>query len=571
MNDEAQSAVADADRGHQERIALKFINQVFEGKYEVTNLIGMGGMSYVLEAHDPSLNRKVAIKVLMKDFLSRKDMVKRFIHEARTIAHLPDKKNVVEIFSIGKFKFEDEEREWPYYVMQFLPGEDLEQRMDDRFENEQSFSPEECYSYLAQVLDGLQAAHDVGVIHRDLKPGNIKIMRMERESRVKIVDFGISRMLNDEGKSTSGLTRAGQFFGTPAIMSPEQIQANHDMICPATDLYSVGCVAFCLLTGRYPFEDSAPMNVAIKHLNEMPPAPSQFREGLTAELDMVVLKALEKNPEDRWQNASELKAAFKRVLTGKDNTTAHSIIPSQRFDDSGDRPALGEGDRTAVSQEIDPGVIDASPPAPVNPIETGPTALAPSQVPEARKPGLSVAMLVVIGLLLIVFVGGVLVLASRCNKSDDERVAKTGKIVDKPWKDEEKPPVVIPHVPDAIEDTAGKSVPPYVPSTDPIVTKAKAVPYHKLKSYDQKSWDLLMSSKLIRPKASGKKMVNCKKATLTLATILKHEPNFPDANFYQAECFRRAGNSRKAKKYYQHFLDLAPNHYLASKAKRHVD
>ena len=571
MNDEAQSAVADSDRVHQEQVAQKFIGQIFEGKFKATNLIGMGGMSYVLEALDSSLNRKVAIKVLMKDFLPRKDMVKRFIHEARTIAHLPDKKNVVEIFSIGKFKFEGEKREWPYYVMQYLPGEDLEQYMENRAENGADFTLGEIYSYMAQILDGLQAAHDVGVIHRDLKPGNIKIMRMKSESCVKIVDFGISRMLDDQGQSTSGLTKAGQFFGTPAIMSPEQIQANHDLICPATDLYSVGCVTFALLTGRYPFEDPSPMNVAIKHMSEAPPAPSQFREGLTAEIDMVVLKALEKLPEDRWQNASEFKEALKKVLTGKDSTTAHSIIPLAVFEENGNKPAMGDSDRTAVSQEIDPKAIDPSPPAPLNPIETGPTALAPSLVPGPRKPGLSVNILVLVGVVMVVLLGAILALASRCGKADPDRVA--GDLVEKPWADEEKPPVVIPVVPDVTEDTAlaKEVVPPYMPTIDPVLSMPKAVPYHKLKSYDRTSWDLMISSKLIRPKASGKKMVNCKKAQSALAVILKHEPNFPDANFYTAECFRRAHNSYQAKKHYKHFLDLAPNHYLAPKAKKHVD
>lgn len=567
MNDEAQSVEADAERVHQERIARKFINQVFENKFKVTNLIGMGGMSYVLEAHDPSLNRKVAIKVLMQDFLQREDMVKRFIHEARTIAHLTDKRNVVEIFSIGKFKFEGEEREWPYYVMEFLPGDDLEQRMDDRFENGSDFTLGEIYAYLAQVLDGLQAAHDAGVIHRDLKPGNIKVMRMDRESRVKIVDFGISRMLDDDGKSTSGLTKAGQFFGTPAIMSPEQILAKHDSICPATDIYSVGCVAFALLTGQYPFEDPGALNLTIKHISEAPPAPSQFREGLTSEIDMVVLKALEKDPNDRWQNASEFKEALKRVLIGNDSTTTNSIIPLGRFDKSNGRSVLSDSDRTAVSQEIDPSRIDARPPEPIG---TEPTVLMPSQAPEVRKPEVNTAMLALVGVVVLAVLGTALVFMVQCGKADDQAV-KTDKIVEKPWVDEEKSSKVIPQVPDLAEDTAEKEVPPYVANNELPGFKPRAVPYSKLKSYDQKSWDLLVSSNLVRPKSSGSKMVNCKKAKPTLELILKHEPNFPDANFFLAECYRRTGNSYLAKKHFKRFLELAPNHFLASQAKKHVD
>ncbi|NIP32985.1 protein kinase [Candidatus Saccharibacteria bacterium] len=579
MDDKAESVVAKAERDYQEREARRFIGQVFGGNYKITGLIGIGGMSYVLKALDESLGREVAVKVLLQDFLGREDMVKRFLNEAKTIASLTDKRHVVEIHSIGMFSFEGQERPWPYYVMQYLPGEDLEQIMNDRFDNGQEFTLQEIYAIMSQVLEGLQSAHDAGVIHRDLKPGNIKMASTGREIRVKIVDFGISRTLAGEGKSVSGLTQDGQFFGTPHIVPPEQIRAEHHRINACSDIYSAGCMLFCLLTGSYPFEHESPGQVISMQLNDPPPRPSELRSGLNSELvDAVVLKALEKEPEKRWANALEFKAALKKAVGGRDITTAHSLIPLV-FDDreNGSESSLSDADSTAVSQDF-----DVRPPAAVDIEVTGPTVLAPSHPPEppreeadpesddaAKRTLLGTILAGGVVLMAIVFVVWLgLVLGKRSCGHDDDTMAES---VPAPLADQ--PEVVIPQVPEVeeeveeeFEEEPEEEPTPYLVEkvgSESTSAKPKAVTYHDLARHDQTSWSGIQ-------KYLGNKS-NCLRARPTLEILVKHEPNFPDAHFYLAECYRRSKKQKhKATYHYKKFLQLAPGHEWAPKAKKYV-
>lgn len=580
MDDKAESVVVKAERDYQEREARRFVGQVFGGNYEITGLIGIGGMSYVLKALDESLGREVAVKVLLQDFLGREDMVKRFLNEARTIASLTDKRHVVEIFSIGLFR-EGEVRKWPYYVMQYLPGEDLEQIMNDRFDSGQEFTLQEIYAIMSQVFEGLQSAHDAGVIHRDLKPGNIKMASTGRELRVKIVDFGISRTLAGEGKSVSGLTQDGQFFGTPHIVPPEQIRAEHHRIKACSDIYSAGCMLFCLLTGRYPFEHDSPGQVISMQLNDPPPKPSEFRPDVNSDLDAVVLKALEKEPEKRWPSALEFKAALKQAVGGRDITTSHSLIPRAVFDSrsngKGEDSGLSDADSTAVSQDF-----DVSPPASVDIEVTGPTVLAPSHPPappreepeagsenDSKRALLSMVLLGGVVVMAIVFVVGLgLVLGKRsCGQDDAEVVeAASTQLV-------EQPEVVIPQVPEVKEEVEEEAEEepeeeptPYLVEkvgSEPTSTKLKAVTYHELARHDQTSWNGIQ-------KYLGNKS-NCVRARPTLEILVKHEPNFPDAHFYLAECYRRSKKLKhKASYHYKKFLQLAPGHEWAPKAKKYV-
>jgi len=586
MDDKAQPVITGMEVD-QEPMAQLFIGQVFGDNYVIQDLIGTGGMSYVFKALDKSLKRTVAVKIMRQRLLADEESIERFKHEARTIALIPDKNHVVQIFSIGEFEFKGEGDKWPYYVMEFLPGDDLEDLIRDRQDCGQEFSLEEVYAFSAQVLEGLQAAHDAGVIHRDLKPSNIKITRTDRASWVKILDFGISRIVDEFGLSASGFTQDGQFFGTPHIMSPEQCKSEHDKITRATDIYSFGCVVFYLLTGRYPFElgseeDGGGLVLVSMHIRDDPPMPSEFRPDLRngvedpeklSEIDSVVLKALAKEPADRWQSASELKAALGRALLGREHVVAQSMIPgkvpSARFADSDSQGSdLGDADCTAVSQEINLEAIDARPPDAVNPdtLGTAPTIRASSR-PPARKRSLrtivSVAAVVLAFLIFGVF--GLLAKAA-CSRSGETRMA-----ADAP-ESSEVPEAETPKVrPAAKKAPLVKKPVVSKPVAEPPAAKPKAVSLHELETYDQSTWNLLISNKLIRPKASGNKMVNCKRAKPMLEIILKHEPNFPDANFYAAECYRRSGSSHLAKKHYAKFLELAPSHHLAPKAKAYVD
>ncbi len=264
------------------------------GKYEIQGELGTGGMGVVYKGWDPAITREVAIKGLNKNSLphsERENLLSRFRKEAQAVGRLVHPR-IVQIYDY----IEDEES--AYIIMELVNGKTLAQHLDAK----DSFGLREIAQIITQTLDGIGYAHAQGVVHRDMKSANVMI---NNDGRIKINDFGIARV------DSSTLTRVGDLVGTPSYMSPEQFKGGE--IDGTTDLYSIGVIAYELLTGRRPFVGSL---AAIMHqvVNTAPEKPSVLNSKLSAEIDQVLGKALAKNRADRFKTAGEFADAFKRAV-----------------------------------------------------------------------------------------------------------------------------------------------------------------------------------------------------------------------------------------------------------------
>ncbi len=264
-----------------------------QDRYEILGPLGEGGMSRVFRARDRNLNREVAIKIPRAEILTDQDSAERFRREARSAASLTHP-SIVRIYD-----YVDDPQE-PYLVMELIEGEDLRHLLD----RVGSLEVGTALSYARQILGALAYAHDQGVIHRDLSARNVLLEGSSGAARVS--DFGIARALGDQT-----LTPNDQMIGSVGYMSPEQ--ARGDEISAATDLYSAGCLLYEMVTGRLPFAGDNPVQVALKHVEEDPVSPERFRPDLPSSLITAILKAMAKNPADRFANAREMEQALSHV------------------------------------------------------------------------------------------------------------------------------------------------------------------------------------------------------------------------------------------------------------------
>jgi serine/threonine-protein kinase len=254
---------------------------IFAGRYRLERKLGSGGMADVWLAEDQELGRKVAIKILHERYANDVQFVERFRREATHAAGLSHP-NVVAIHDRG-------EAEGSYFiVMEYVEGRTLKELIVTR-----GMCPiPVAISYTRQVLAALRYAHRNGIVHRDIKPHNVLV---DNEGRVKVADFGIARA------GSSQMTEAGSIIGTAQYLSPEQ--ARGAPVDESSDLYSTGIVLYELLTGKVPFTGETPVEIAMKHLSQIPEAPSTHRHEIPRDLDLVVLRALAKEPADRYRSA----------------------------------------------------------------------------------------------------------------------------------------------------------------------------------------------------------------------------------------------------------------------------
>src|SRR5579871_80891 len=251
-------------------------------------------MADVYLAEDQELGRRVAIKILNGRHANDNQFIERFRREAKNAAAL-NHPNIVSIYDRG-------EAEETYYIaMEFLDGRTLKELIVSRGPAPVNVAVE----YARQILSALRFAHRHGIVHRDIKPHNVLV---DNEGRVKVTDFGIARA------GTSQMTEAGSIVGTAQYLSPEQARGTD--VDQRSDLYSLGVVLYELLTGETPFEGDTPVEIAMKHLSATPEPPSALRPGVPRELDWVVMRALAKDPEDRFQSAEEMDADLERVARG---------------------------------------------------------------------------------------------------------------------------------------------------------------------------------------------------------------------------------------------------------------
>ena len=265
------------------------IGQIVKERYEILEILGEGGMAFVYKARDMQLERLVAIKTLKPNYVNQETFVDRFKREAKTAANL-NHPNIVQIFDWG---IEDE----PYFVMEYIEGNTL----TSIIAKNRTISLSDILFIGAQVSNGLHAAHQKGLVHRDIKPGNIMITP---DGKVKVTDFGIVSLQNEE----SDITKTGSILGTASYISPEQAQGKPVSI--ESDLYSLGTVLYELITGKAPFSGDSPISTATKHLTEKPEKPSLFRRDIPKGVETAILKLLEKATYDRFKSAEDLRATL---------------------------------------------------------------------------------------------------------------------------------------------------------------------------------------------------------------------------------------------------------------------
>ena len=263
------------------------IGQIVKERYEIVEILGEGGMAFVYKARDKQLQRDVAIKTLKPNYVNQEKFVDRFRREAQTAANL-NHPNIVQIFDWG---IDDE----PYFVMEYIEGNTLTSIISSN----RTVGLNDILYIGSQVANGLKEAHKRGLVHRDIKPGNIMITP---DGKVKVTDFGIVSLQNEE----SDITKTGAVLGTASYISPEQAQGKP--VSFESDLYSLGTVLYELIVGKPPFVGDSPIATATKHLTDKPDKLSNFRKDIPKALENAILKLLEKRPSDRFKSAEDLRA-----------------------------------------------------------------------------------------------------------------------------------------------------------------------------------------------------------------------------------------------------------------------
>jgi eukaryotic-like serine/threonine-protein kinase len=278
------------------------------GGYQIRALMGSGGMASVYKGYDAALDREVAIKVISTAGQPA-DFVSRFQREARLAASLRHP-NIVQIYHFGG------QQQIVYMVQELLPGPTLEQRMRDA--GRRRLATERVLAIIEQLAGSLDYAHGQGVIHRDIKPSNAIY---NAAGQLVLTDFGIARNIADPAQATTG---PGVVMGTPGYVAPEQAISSV-ALTPACDIYALGALLFELLTGRLPFEADTSMGVILKHLYDEPPRPSTMRPDLPRALDAVVLRAMHKEPTERYPSAGALAQALRAAAPAPARSPARAV------------------------------------------------------------------------------------------------------------------------------------------------------------------------------------------------------------------------------------------------------
>ncbi|MCW2908411.1 MAG: serine/threonine protein kinase [Actinomycetia bacterium] len=271
------------------------------GRYELDGVVGRGGMAEVYRARDIRLDRIVAVKTLREDLARDATFQARFRREAQSAASL-NHPSIVAVYDTGEDM--SAPAHVPYIVMEYVDGRTLRELLRD----DRRLLPERALEITDGVLRALDYSHRNGIIHRDIKPGNVMLTR---QAEVKVMDFGIARAVSD---AQATMTQTAQVIGTAQYLSPEQ--ARGERVDARSDLYSAGCLLYELLTGRPPFTGDSPVAIAYQHVRENPIPPSQVDPEIPAWADSIVLKAMAKDPADRYQSAAEMRTDIQRALSG---------------------------------------------------------------------------------------------------------------------------------------------------------------------------------------------------------------------------------------------------------------
>ena len=271
----------------------------FAGRYQIIEELGKGGMGSVYKVLDKETKEKIALKLIKPEIASDKKTIERFRNELTTARKIVQK-NVCRMYDLNK------EKDKYYITMEFVSGGDLKKLI----RRTKLLPVGTAISIAKQICEGLEEAHSLGIVHRDIKPNNIMI---DDNGNARIMDFGIARTVKEKG-----ITGAGVMIGTPEYMSPEQVEAKD--VDQRSDLYSLGIILYEMLTGRLPFEAETPFAVGVKHKSGIPKSPQEYNSQISDDLNRVILRCLEKGKEDRYQDAGEVRSELEKVEQGLPTT-----------------------------------------------------------------------------------------------------------------------------------------------------------------------------------------------------------------------------------------------------------
>ncbi|MFG2309043.1 protein kinase [Streptomyces sp. NPDC048566] len=306
------------------------------GRYQLRDLLGEGGMASVHLAYDSVLDRQVAIKTLHTELGREQAFRERFRREAQSVAKLTHT-NIVSVFDTGEDELSG--MTTPYIVMEYIEGKPLGSVLEEDIRRHGAMPADKALKITSDVLAALEISHEMGLVHRDIKPGNVM---MTKRNVVKVMDFGIARAMQS---GVTSMTQTGMVVGTPQYLSPEQALGRG--VDARSDLYSVGIMLFQLVTGRLPFEADSPLAIAYAHVQEEPVAPSSVNRSLPPGVDALVARALKKNPNERFPSAEAMRDECLRVAQSF-QAAPPSIVP-------GAQTPSGAGVASAVFPPVEQG------------------------------------------------------------------------------------------------------------------------------------------------------------------------------------------------------------------------
>ena len=391
----------DKEQKAKDPIIGQFVDK--DRQYQALSLLGEGGMGKVYRGRQESMNRDIAIKTLHKELLDKEQIAKRFRREALAASKLKHA-NAIDVYTFGQVEAPGQSFDgMPYMVMEFVSGKSLYRTIHDAKRLDEAHT---C-KIMLQMCDVLEEAHSQGIIHRDLKPENVVLTeRGKNKDFVKVLDFGIAKMLQEEEAGATKLTKAGTVFGTPEYLSPEQ--ASGVPVDARSDIYSLGIILYEMLTGKVPFKSDTAVGLLIKHVNEAPKPIRDFAPdaNISPAMENIVMKALAKDPKDRQQSVGEIAEALRAIQSGA--SPAKPVVAATYVPGGLAPAAAPKVAPTVVPGAASPMPFSAAPiPAPRSaaaPMTPGPQTLSPLVVPHQTAAPAGGATLAII--LLAIFLGG---------------------------------------------------------------------------------------------------------------------------------------------------------------------